>query len=200
MSCTKENNQTPNTTSNQIFPNEVGNHWIYKYEDADSNSRQFIMVDIVGTTTLPNGANATIWTSTLQDASNQKYLIDSSYAVVDQHKAVFYAPPCLPCTPRPLYEKGRYVFPLQTGNKWFTNVSWGDTTKVLSQEEITVPAGTFPGTYKLSKIIGYVYETYTQDSIWLTPNIGMTRCFQNEFSTAPVPGNGVWELTSYNLK
>ena len=76
----------------------------------------------------------------------------------------------------------------------------GDTTKVLSEEEITVPAGTFPGTYKLSKIIGYVYETYTQDSIWLTPNIGMTRCFQNEFSTAPVPGNGVWELTSYNLK
>lgn len=200
ISCTKENNQTPNTSSNQIFPNEVGNHWVYKYDDADSNRKQFIIIDIVGTTTLPNGLSATIWTSTLQDASNQKYLIDSSYVVVDKQKAVFYAPPCLTCTPQPLYEKRKYVFPLQVGNKWFTSVSWGDTTKVLSQEDIIVPAGTFHDTYKLSKIVGYEYETYTQDSIWLTPNIGMTRRFQNEFRTAPVPGNGIWELTSYNLK
>lgn len=119
-SCTKENNQTQNTFSNQVFPNEVGNHWVYKYNDGYSNSEQYIYVDIVGTTTL-QGQSATIWTSTLQDASNTKYLIDSSYVVVDNQKAAFYAPPCLTCTPQPIYEKRRYVFPLQEGNLWFTD-------------------------------------------------------------------------------
>jgi hypothetical protein len=195
--CTQENNQT--ASSNQIFPNEVGDQWVYKYDVGFSNSEQYIYVDIVGKTTL-QGHSVTIWNTTVQDASNRKYLIDSSYVLVDNEKAVFYAPPCLTCTPQPLYEKRKYIFPLEVGNKWFTSVTWGDTTKVLSKEDVTVPAGTFHNTYKLSKIIGYVYETYTRDSIWLTPKIGMTRRFQNEFRTAPVPGNGIWELTSYNLK
>ena len=201
FSCSKKSN-TPsiaNTPSNEIFPNKTGDHWVYKYNDG-SNSEQYIYVDIVGTGILPDGRGATIWATTLLDATNTKYLIDSSFVVVDDLKAVFYAAPCRVCSPPMFEEKRRYVFPLEVGNKWFTSVPWGDTTKVLSQEDIIVPAGTFHNTYKLSKIAGYVVETYTQDSIWLTPNIGMTKNFQNEFNTAPVPGNGIWELTSYNLK
>lgn len=198
-SCTKESNQTPNTSSNQIFPNEVGNHWVYKYDDGNSNSEQYIYVDIVGITTF-QGQSATIWTSTLQDASNSKYLLDSSYVVVDNDTAVFYAPPCLTCTPQPVYEKRRYVFPLQVGNFWFTDKFFGDTTKVLNEKSLTVPAGTFKNTFQLSKTIGYVTNSFTKDSIWLTPNIGMTKYYQNEYSLGPIPGNGTWELTTYNLK
>ena len=200
ISCTKEKNQTSNTSSNQIFPNEVGNHWVYRYDDGDNNGKQFIFVDIVGITKLSNGQSATIWTSTLQDASNQKYLIDSSYVVVDNERAVFYAPPCLTCTPQPLYEKRRYVFPLQVGNLWYTDKFFGDTTKVLNENSLTVPAGTFKNTFQLSKTIGYVTNSFTKDSIWLTPNIGMTKYYQHEYSLGPIPGNGTWRLDTYNLK
>ena len=91
--CSKEKKQIINTASDQTFPDKVGDHWVYKYDDLNSNGKQYIYVDIVGTTTLPDGESATIWTSTLQDKSNTKYLIDSSYVTVDDQKAVFYAPP-----------------------------------------------------------------------------------------------------------
>lgn len=182
-----------------MFPDAVGNHWVYKYNDG-TNSNQHIYVDIVGTTTLPNGQIATIWTSTLQYGTNQNFLIDSSYVVVDKQKAIFYAPPCLPCIPSTIEEKKRYIFPLQVGNFWFTDAFFGDTTKVLNNGSLTVPAGTFDSTFKLSRTIGYVTNSYTKDTIWLTSKIGMTKYYQNHYSLGPLPGNGTWELESYNLK
>ncbi|MDE3184986.1 MAG: hypothetical protein KGM16_16360 [Bacteroidota bacterium] len=200
ISCSKEDNTPPNTSSNQIFPHNVGNHWVYKYNDGYTHGDQYIYVDIVGTGTLPDGQEATIWTTTLQDAASNKYLIDSSFVVIDDKKAVFYAAPCRTCIPQMFDEKRRYIFPLQVGNKWFTDKFFGDTTKVLNKNSLTVPAGTFNNTFQLSKIVGYAVESYTQDSIWLTPNIGMTKFYQNQFNTAPAPGNGTWELANYSLK
>lgn len=198
-SCSKQENAPSNTSSNQMFPHAVGNHWVYKYDDG-SNSEQYIYVDIVGTGTLPDGQNATIWTSTLQDATNTKYLLDSSFVVVDDQKAIFYGVPCLTCTTQMPDEKRRYIFPLQVGNVWFTDKIFGDTTKVLNENSLTVPAGTFDNTFQLSKIIGYVTNSFTKDSIWLTPNIGLIKYYQNEYSLGPIPGNGIWKLKSYNLK
>ena len=199
-SCRKENNTPSNTSLNQVFPNAVGNHWVYKYDDGYTNGEQYINVDIVGTVTLPSGQNATIWTSTFQDATNQKFLLDSSYVVVDDQKAIFYAPPCLPCIPSTIEEKRRYVFPLQKGNVWLTDNVFGDTTKVLTEGSLTVPAGTFDTTFQLSRTIGYVTNSYTNDTIWLTPKIGMTKYYQNHYSLGPLPGNGVWELSNFKLK
>ncbi len=198
--CSKEKNQNINTASNQTFPDKVGDHWVYKYDDLISNDMQYIYVDIVGTTTLPDGQSATIWTSTLQDKSNTKYLIDSSFVTVDGQKAVFYAPPCLTCTDHTAYEKRRYIFPLQVGNTWFTDKFFGDTTRVLNKKSLTVPAGTFSNTFQLSKTVGYVTNSFTKDSIWITTNIGMTKYYQDAYSLGPIPGNGIWELESYDLK
>ncbi len=199
VSCSKENNSPSNTSSNQQFPDKVGNHWVYKYNDG-SNSEQYIFVDIVGTGILPDGQNVTIWTSTLQDATNRKYLLDSSFVVVDEQKGVFYGVPCLTCTTQMPDEKRRYIFPLQVNNKWFTDKFFGDTTKVLNESSLTVPAGTFDSTFELSKTVGYVVNSFTKDTIWLTPNIGMTKFYQNEYSLGQLPGNGIWELLSYQLK
>ncbi|WP_298392185.1 hypothetical protein [Hydrotalea sp.] len=199
VSCSKENNSPSNTSSNQQFPDKVGNHWVYKYNDG-SNSEQYIFVDIVGTGILPDGQNVTIWTSTLQDATNRKYLLDSFFVVVDEQKAVFYGVPCLTCTTQMPDEKRRYIFPLQVNNKWFTDKFFGDTTKVLNENSLTVPAGTFDSTFELSKTVGYAVNSFTKDTIWLTPNIGMTKFYQNEYSLGQLPGNGIWELLSYQLK
>ncbi len=196
ISCKKENN----IPSNQFFPNKVGDNWLYKYYDGYTNGEQFIEVKIVGTGLLPDGQIATIWTTTLLTATNGKYLIDSAFVVVDAANAVFYYAPCRTCIPQMADERRRYLFPLQVGNKWFSNKFFGDTTKVLNLGSVAVPAGTFDNTFQLSKTIGYVTNSYTRDSIWLTPNIGMTKFYQDEYSLGPIPGNGVWELASYNLK
>lgn len=193
--CTKEKNQI----ANQLFPDAVGNQWIYKYDDRYTNSDQYIYVDIVGTGILPDGQTATIWTTTLQDASNNKYLIDSSFVVVDDQKVVFYAAPCRSCEPPSFDEKRRYMFPLQVGKIWFSDKFYGDTTRVLSENTVTVPAGTFGNTFKLSKTAGGS-NSYTDDTIWLAPKIGMTQYYQHEHTLGPIPGNGIWKLASYKLK
>ena len=110
ISCNKEGNTPPNTSSNQIFPHDVGNHWVYRYDDGYTNGDQYIYVDIVGKGTLPDGQEATIWTTTLQDAASNKYLIDSSFVVIDEQKAVFYAAPCRTCIPQMFDEKRKICF------------------------------------------------------------------------------------------
>ncbi len=98
------------------------------------------------------------------------------------------------------YERQRYVLPLQTGNIWFTNSIFGDTTKVITQSPLTVPAGTFENTYELSKKRGYVTNSWTSNQIWLTPNVGLTKLNQGEYSLGPLLGNGLWELDNYSLR
>lgn len=200
MSCTKENNNPANTPSNQMFPHAVGDQWVYQYDDGSGDSDQYIYVDIIGKGTLPDGQEATIWTSTLQDRSNERYLLDSSFVVVDDQKAIFYDAPCRTCIPQMFDEERRYIFPLQVGNFWVPDGTFGDTTKVLNESSLIVPAGTFENTFQLSKTIGYRTNSFTNDSIWLTPNIGMTKYYKNEFSLGPLPGNGIWKLASYKLK
>ena len=195
ISCNKEKN----SSTTQIFPNNVGNQWVYEYKNGSTTGTQLIFVEVVGKGTLPDGQDATIWTSTLQDGANNRYLIDSSFVVADNQKAVFYAAPCRTCIPQMFDEKRRYVFPLQVGNTWFTDKFYGDTTKVLQKSTLTVPAGTFENTFQLSKTIGYVTNSFTKDTIWLTPNIGMTKYYQNQYNLGPIPGNGTWELSSYRL-
>jgi hypothetical protein len=195
FSCKKESNTSSNTSSNELFPNEVGNHWVYKYNDGVSTDDHYIYVDIINTGVLPNGQNATIWTTKIDT-----FLIGTQYVVADDQKAIFYNAPCWTCTQQMPDERRRYIFPLQVNNKWFTQAPYGDTTKVLSQGALTVPAGTFEKTFQLSKTDGYVTNSFTKDTIWLTPNIGMTKFYQDEYSLGPIPGNGTWELKNFLLK
>ncbi len=70
----------------------------------------------------------------------------------------------------------------------------------FKRRQLTVPAGSFDSTFQLSKTIGYVVNSYTKDSVWLTPDIGMAKYYQDEYSLGEIPGNGIWELATYNLK
>lgn len=188
-SCTKDNV----TNDNSTFPNRIGNHWHYKYT-ASGAATSYIDVDIIGQATLPDGQNAKIWAYKILTYT------DTTYVVSDDQLVKIYDKPCWTCTTQMPYERQRYVLPLQTGNTWFTNSTFGDTTKVITQSALTVPAGTFENTYELFKKRGYVTNSWTSNQIWLTPNVGLTKLNQGEYSLGPVLGNGLWELDNYSLK
>ncbi len=196
VSCSK----TEPFLSSEIFPNAIGDEWVYKYNDGYTVGNQYIHVNVVGAGILPDGQHATIWTARVEDVTGARYLIDSSFVVSDDQKVVFYAAPCRTCMPPMFPEKRRYVFPLQVGNFWFTSSVFGDTTKVLNKGNLSVPAGTFENTFQLSRTVGYVTNSFTNDTIWVTPNVGITKFLQNEFSLGWLPGHGTWELESYQLK
>jgi hypothetical protein len=194
--CQKSNNRP----STEFFPNQVGDHWVYRYSPTVSPEiyTGFINVEIVGQTTLPDGEKAKIWATRYSSDPN---FIDTSYVISEATLVkIYYGDLCLPCTTQMPGEKRRYVLPLVINNKWFTAFFSGDTTKVLSEISLSTPAGIFKNTFQLSKTIGYSVNSYTKDSIYLSPNIGMTKFIQEEYSLGPFPGNGIWELAGYSLK
>jgi hypothetical protein len=192
--------KTNNTASAEFFPNQVGDHWVYKFSPSLSPEIDtgLIHVDIVGQTTLPDGEKAKIWATRYSNDLNN---IDTSYVVSDASLVKIYnGDICLPCTTQMPGERRRYILPLVVNNKWHSALVFGDTTKVLSELNLSTPAGIFKNTFQLSKTIGYVVNSYTIDTIFLSPNIGMTKFIQEEYSLGPFPGNGIWKLAGYSLK
>lgn len=169
------------------FPNRIGDSWTYKYTEGNGN-QQYIKVRIVGQDTLHNGEKAKIW--------QYKYpnFMDSVWVTSNDSEAVFYNKPC--CNRMPI-QRLRLLFPLNVGNSWHTDAPYGDTTRVMDESTITVPAGTFRNVYRISKTMGYVTNSWTKDTLWYKNKVGIIRKSQAEFSLGSLPGNGTWELQSY---
>lgn len=169
------------------FPNEVGNHWRYEYKP-DSGPTGYIDVDIIGTTPLPGGLLAKIWAYKILTYS------DTNFVIFDGQTATIYRRSNSGST-SPFYRKTHYIFPLQIGNVW---VSQLDSIRVFANSTLTVPAGIFKNTFELSKR-GQGPNILTRDTIWFTPHVGMTKLKQIELDLGPVLGNGIWELANYRL-
>jgi hypothetical protein len=198
FSCKKVSETTPLSD----FPNNVGNHWRYEFQSTDPVTKSYIDVDIIGTGKLPNGQLAKIWVySFMKFRETNLSFRDTNYVVSDDKNVIIYANPCRTCAkPQQMpYEKMKYVLPLKTGNFWLTP-SIRDTTKVLVSTVLNVPAGNFKNTFELSNRRAYVTNSWTNNVIWFTPNIGMTKLKQSQFDLGPYPTNGNWELIDYSLK
>lgn len=190
-SCKKDN---PGLVfSSKTFPNDIGDHWRYKYTYNGQNN-SYIDVDIINQKTLPNGQSALVWVYKI--LSNTDTVLVTS----NNDSTIIYENFCSTCPNPTLYVRMKYFFPLQTGNIWFGDFIWGDTTKVLNNNSLTVPAGTYTNTFELSKKIGYVVNSVTKNEIWFTPNVGLTKLNQYELNLGPVLGNGLWELDNYLVK
>lgn len=176
------------------FPNEIGDHWRYRYIYSPSQIF-YLDVDIIGTRIMPDGQSAKIWL--------YKYLsyTDTTFVVSDGQVAKIYGN-IYYSIPPPYYEIMHYSFPLQVGTVYAYPVPafYRDTSKVLENLSLTVPAGTFNNTFKISKTRGYIVNSWTNDTIWFAPTVGMIKSRIGEYNLGPAAFNGIWELTEYSLK
>ena len=196
IACHKSSGPAPSAA----FPNQVGDHWVYKYSQSESPAAEIgtIQVDIVGQTILSDGEPAKIWVTKYSNVPNYpdtSLVVDSASTV-----KIYFDNICPNCTNKMPSEWKRYNFPLQVSREWVYAAYYHDTTKVLDELSLQVPAGNFPNTFQLSRTVGYVTNSYINDTIFITPAVGITKYFQNEFNQGPLPGNGLWELASYQLK
>lgn len=196
FACHKSSGPAPATA----FPNRVGDRWIYKYSPSGSPNADTstIEVDIVGEMMLRDSETATIWVT--------KYSFDPSYpdtALVADSGAfvkVYYDDICSTCTNYMPTEWKRFHFPLQAGYEWISPSLLNDTAKVLTEQNVEVPAGNFPNSFEVANTIGYSVNSFTKDTIFITPGVGITKFFKEEFSLGPFPGNGQWLLSSWQLQ
>ena len=192
-SCKKENNPPENITAE--FPNEIGDHWRYLYTWGTAVvHRDTVDVDIVGTRVISNGQTAKVWAYKVQ-SNSYPALIDTNYVVVDSQliKIYLYAYGAY-------YEKKRYKLPITVGDIWTIPQNYKDTTWVLGNHPLTVPAGTFPNTYQLRQERKPIVNSWTNNDIWVSPQVGMVKFYQEEYNLGGVRGNGLWELISYSVQ
>jgi len=191
-SCRIENNPVANIISE--FPNEIGNHWRYLYTWGVVNIHlDTIDVDIVGTRTITGGQVAKVWAYKYK--SNTSIVHDTSYVVVDSQlvKIYFYQYGSY-------YERRRYKLPVTVGSVWTIPQNLRDTTWVLGNYAVTVPAGTFANTYELRHERKPIVNTWTNNKIWFSPQVGVVKFNQFEYDLGPVLGNDLWELISYTVQ
>jgi len=192
-SCKKENNPSQNIISE--FPNEIGNHWRYLYTWGFAIIRHdTIDVDIVGTRTITGGQTAKVW-AYKYNFNNYPMVRDTNYVVVDSQlvKVYIYAYGSY-------YERKRYKLPVTVGDTWTIPQNYKDTTWVRDNYSVNVPAGTFTNTYELRQERKYIVNSWTNNDIWLSPQVGLVKFNQSEYSLGDVLGNGLWELISYSIQ
>lgn len=83
------------------------------------------------------------------------------------------------------------------GNSWSVGI---DTTEVLNQGSISVPAGTFTNVFQVSHRRGVVTNSWINDTIYFKEQIGLVKLSQMEYDLGPLMGNGIWELVSYHVQ
>jgi len=158
-SCSKGN---ANNEQIQDFPDAIGNSWTYNVFDSIKHISDTEFVKIIGTTTLNNGMNSKIIRTINYFSADTTF----TYLETSGNRAIFYLN-----KDAKDYNKV-YQFPLKENTYWFGE-NLLDTNKVISKENIIVPAGSFIA-YK-------IHRSYTVTNVgineteWYTPKIGMIK-------------------------
>ena len=182
-------------TQHQYFPDRVGDNWTYRLTGIEDGT---VQVMIVGRGKLPNGDTASLWRYTYRYTNLTS--VDTLWVSINGNDVSVFDNPRFVVPGTMPVEKMHYMLPFIVGNSWHTNVAYGDTTKVLNKVDVNVPGGTFRDVFRLSKVRGYVVNTWAKDTIYYKEQIGIVKFCQHEFDLGPDTGNGVWELESYYIQ
>lgn len=182
ISCAQKRSDYINPDN--YFPNSIGNKFTYRVVDSVSHKTYDVNVSVVGTTTLPNGKQATLWTYAYPNS------MDTNYVFSNKDSAVFY-------------DKSKtaivnlYHFPLTIGAQWKYPYFGPYVSSVISVSPLQTQSATFSSAY-LIKEIDNSPNTYITKNKWYVPMVGLVKMSIGGHD----PGSGfnqLWELRSYTL-
>lgn len=207
------------------YPLAVGNKWTYR--DAEDTEIIFEIIDTVqiqladGETVESYVLEKTNTSEELQNVADYSYLghefdEDGNITGILQHaqnitpgtEDTIMFVPFLPL----------YKFPLILGWKWSVNFQAKlvpelfpldrgiDEFEVISEETVTVPAGTFENVFQVRESFHWIFELVGPDfdlditvvNKWLAPNVGIIKFTQTQ-TRGGVPVESEFELVSYEL-
>jgi hypothetical protein len=181
FSC-QENDVPLNVNSQLLFPNQVGNRWVYNVYDSGAVTSYDVTVTISSTTTIKNKI-VNIWIFKYPNK------IDTNYVTVNSDTIIFFARDKITVV-------DTYVLPLAVGNKWVGE--WiNDNYTVTQQSAVSVNGRSFQDSFNIKENARSPNFIRIKDE-WFTPFIGAVKRSRFEYDLAP-PTNRVWYLKSWNL-
>ncbi|HKI46544.1 MAG TPA: hypothetical protein VKA08_14540 [Balneolales bacterium] len=184
----------------QWFPNKVGDSWTYAVTDTAYGHRwgqalvtDTLRVSIIGTTKYPDGTPATIWQTVWpKNMHPTASRIDTTYVILSGD-SVLVSPYLAVFSNGKKHIYHIYVFPFQTGNGWRLGP---DSSRVVSRDTLSVPAGTFTDVYRISTGGGGINAFFSQDT-WFKAGIGIVQVTHAEWNYL---AKYTWKLLDYHVK
>ncbi len=190
--CRKSSNSNGTTKgATDVFPNKVGDTWVYKVMDTLVNANvrtpsQYDMnVSITGSVTLPGGTMATTWVYSYLNITDTNYV----YQTGDTIKF-------LDATKSQLVRQ--YIIPIMLHNSWQYIPGVSDIT-IIEQGNISVGGNNFPNAFHLNGSAGIPDAIFGIDE-WIENNVGVVKRYINPFGELILVKHYIsWSLINYDL-
>jgi hypothetical protein len=200
-SCKKGSTGNNNQNGSDVFPNKVGDTWVYLVNDtsyAFSNSAtisQYNMtIAIIDSIQLPGAIKANRWVYTYPGGTDTNY--------VYQHgDTISFAANTLPS----LYITRQYIIPLRLHNSWQYVESYfiGSLHNVTVDSVATISVGEnhFENAYAVHGIPG-VPDNFFYIEEWIADYVGVVKRYFNNrgYTIGPNQHKTSWALVSYHLE
>lgn len=196
--CKKNNNSdngnTINTYATDIFPNKVGDTWLYLVNDTtvnlfshDSSAIQYSMsISITDSVQLPEGIKANVWVYNFSGNTDTNYVFQKGDTIRFMDKTNTYI-------------ARQYIIPLKLHNSWEYVQGIYDVT-VDSQANIIIGQNHFDDAFNLDGYQGLPDAIFYIDE-WVVNNVGVVKRYFNPsgelINIRHVIG---WSLLSFHLK
>ncbi len=158
-------NKNPKPGGTDVFPDKVGDKWVYAVYDSLSQTTDTLNVQIVGTTLSTNNKSLKIWVF-----SSRSYN-DSMFVSVSDSAVYFYE------DRNATFINQKIEFPLEINKYWINPNLQTDSTIVKGIESVTVPADTYPDAYKLERV-WLSFNVHGHSVTWFVNNIGIVKLYQ----------------------
>lgn len=201
VGCRKGNNYdySSNQNATDIFPNKVGDTWLYLVNDTtvnrntplDSPASQYnLRVSVIDSIQLPGGIRANVWVYTYPGRTDTNYVFQKGDTIrfIDINQTVYSN-----------YAK-QYIIPLSLYNSWpYTEPSYHNITVDL-QSSIIVGQNHFDNAFHLHGDAGMPDAGFVIDE-WIENNVGVVKRHFNPSGMLIEPRHVMaWSLVSYHLE
>ncbi len=183
IACENSTENKNPTQGTSLFPNTVGDKWIYTVNDSVSGLVDTLTLQIIGTTT-GDGKTFTVW------VRNSKVYNDTFYVNIDHDTVKYYD------NPVPNVIDHKLVFPLDIGNYWKNPNQLYDSTNVNSIELVAVPANTYNNAYRIERN-WTSFNIHGFSITWFVNNVGIVKMYQRIQGFDNIKES--WELIRYTL-
>jgi hypothetical protein len=156
---------TPEDLGESYYPHANGYSWVMAGSDGSLNISTFEGITAVGPTYAQIMRTLIVSANNSCSTSEAYYMVNSSGVYLCGYPGNIYSPALL-----------LFKFPLAVGNTWSVGNLYGLTIEatVISQESVTVPAGTF-NSYKIYTVFASGTSFVASFNYWLGKNAGLVK-------------------------
>ncbi len=189
-----DDSQKPPEVNTWIYPNEVGDWWVYQVADSLSSDIDTIRVRIEGRDTLNTGDSVTVWVLNDGDETDTNYLhIGYGFLTTDSGPVIRYDTVFVYLSKNPTSLSDIMIFPLRVGDFW-GGVMAGDTVRVVEKKRIQTRAGDFDA--YLVQTTRHQFENVIDSKKWVVHYLGMAR-WDFVWLSGTMQGHEGWELLNW---